>query len=162
MSAIQTRLQSDLQGLIQGLNLIGTTGATGSIGTNVFTQLLGETLNVDAFPAVFINVEGEQEREQNEGENFEEDGVTYPVKILIVDLMRPAYQTARDDYYTWRHAIAQMLRDLLIYPLLPTTPECFRILVRNLPIVTLELKRQQFVVCGMVAECDTTETKVRV
>lgn len=161
MTVIQTRLLTDLQTLIQGLNLQGTTGATGSIGQNVFVQLLGETLNIDTWPAVLLTTEGEAEEEQNEAENFEEDGVTYPVKIFICDPMRPAYQTARDDYFSWRHAIAQALRDLVIYPLLPTTPECHRVRLRNLPIVPAELKQKQYVVCGMVALCDTNEPRVR-
>ena len=162
MSAIQTRLLSDLQAQIQALDLTGSTGATGDIGQNIFVQLLNETLNITTWPAVLLSVEGEAEEEQNEAENFEEDCVTYPVKILLVDTMRPGYQKARDDYYSWRHAIAQALRGLVNYPLLTNTPECHVIYVRNLPIVTVELKRQQFVVCGVVALCHTNESRVRV
>lgn len=158
MSAIHDRLATDLQAVIQTLELSGSSGVIGDIGDNVYVQLAEEELNV-LFPCVLVSTVGESEEE---GESdLEDDVVVYPVRISILDQMAPNYQQRRATYQSWRHQIARKLRGLVNYPLLENVPELHDVRLRNLPTVDPRLPEQAFFQAGMVAMCFTNETRSR-
>ena len=158
MSAIHDRLLTDLQGLIQSLDLSGSSGVIGDIGSNVYVQLAEEELNV-LFPCVLVSSVGETEEE---GESdLEDDVVIYPVRISILDQVAPNYQQRRPTYQDWRHQIARKLRGLVNYPLLDNVPELHDVRLRNLPTVDPRLPEHAFFQAGLVALCYTNETRTR-
>jgi len=158
-ATIHDRLETDFKTYIVNLNLLSTTGKTGSIGQNVIVQNLLEKLHVPSWPAVLITAQALSEEEEDG--SFEEDYVVYPVMILICDVSRPQIQQCRADYLAWRHAIAQHLRGLVNYPLLPNCPEMQDVRVRNNPILPDSMAVKEYVQSGLIALCHTTEPRLR-
>jgi len=160
---ISDRLLTGLQSLIASLNLQATSNATTSIGAKVFAQLLPERLAIGNMPCVILTYMGETEEEPNDVENFEEQGVTYPVSVLIVDQMRTQYQLARPDYLNWRHAIKTVLRNRPRFNpqphMLDNVPELANIRLRNKPVWVPKLADDQLMVSAFAALCDTNETR---
>jgi hypothetical protein len=155
---ICNRLIVNLVSFIQGLNLQGTPGVTGNIGSNVYAQWESEGLNIQ-LPAVIVTTQGMTEEEGDS--SFEEDYVTYPILILVVDHAHPAFQEALADYLRWRHDIARNLRGLVAYPLLPDCPELHDVRLRNLPIADERIPYRQYVRSGFIALCHTNEPRLR-
>jgi hypothetical protein len=159
-TSIQGRLLLDLVTLIKSLNLVSATAATGSIGDNVLGMAIAEELNVAVYPAVLVYVPDSGEEEEDDS-TYEADAVVYPCPILIVDQMRGNFQQARDDYSSWRHAIAQALRGLVAYPLLPNCPELADVRLRNAPPIPRDTLLHPIFRSGLTATCHTTEPRVR-
>lgn len=159
-AALHDRLQTDLQALVQGLALVGAAGIVGDIGQQVFVQTGKDPLLIGAFPCVVITAQGESE-EEGPDSTFEDDSVTYPARLLICDSALASVQQARAIYAGWRHTIAQTLRGLVAYPLLPNCPELVNVEVRNLAVFPEDAVKQGRVVSGLVALCDTTEPRLR-
>ena len=154
------RCQTDLAALVAALNLQGTPGVTGNVGSNVFTQAILDEAGLK-FPCVVVAIEDEAETEEEGEGNFEQDGVAYPVRVLICDRVSARYQDARADYLRWRHAIARRIRDLATYPLLPNVGEAWTVTIRPLKVFDPRLPQYQFLVSGLVAVVHCTEDRQR-
>jgi hypothetical protein len=151
--AIWDRAEQDIQGLIQGLNLTCADGSTGNIGDNVYVQSIWDQLNIQTWPCVLVSAQDVQEQELES--DFEEDWVAYPVVVLICDQQQVDFQSTRGTYLSWRQQIAQMLRDrerVVPQPvLLPTTPECSRIVVEDGPNLPADCPVLAFVYSSLTA-----------
>jgi len=159
LATLHDRLETDLQALIQGMNLQSVSGKTGNIGSNVVVQNLTEKLHVPKWPAVLVTAKALAEEE--DGGSFEEDYVVYPVLVLVCDIARPQIQSLRPDYLSWRHDIMQRLRGLVNYPLLPNCPETQVIEVRAAPVLPDDVEAKQYVQSGLTALCHTSEARRR-
>ena len=158
--SIQDRLEQDITLLVQGLNLqslnqppLAPVGNPG-IGTNVFTQMLPEQLNVAAFPAVLVTSFGERARD--EGSTFEQRLTIFPVRIMILDAAQPYFQARRGDYEYWHQTIAATLEGMTNYPLFPDVPECYTVDVEELTSIDPRLPESQWFRGGLVAQCRTS------
>lgn len=165
-ATLHERLMEDVQSLVIGLNLTGSSGATGSVGQNVAVQWQEERLDLPAYPAVVVSCQGEAEDVTTELSTSEYKGTTYPVRVLIVDQARTDFQAARLDYLAWRKSIRDALHEkgnvpvppATVPPLLPNSAECAYVRVR--PLKTSErAPKVPLVVSGAVAECFCTETR---
>jgi len=165
---IHDRLQQDLALVIQAMNLVGSKNdagqtVTGDIGENVFTQLNFDESNIK-YPCVLLTCEDETE-EDDDATSFEEDGVIYPVRILICDRVSTRWQNSRADYLRWRWTIQQTLLGLPAgvqgASFLPDVPECWDIRLRRLKVYDAKLPQYQFMVSGLVALCRTMTPRWR-
>ncbi len=160
-TCVHDSCQQDIALLIQAL--LNTSSLAGLAGTipnvqAVFTQMVDERLSMQ-FPAVLVSIEDEAEEEGDS--DFEEDGVIYPVKVVVLDAMTPFYQQRRPYYLLWRRNLAMMLRGRCEPPVLPNTPECFDIRIRNKAVIPGSTKGAQLVVSGFTALCHTVEVRER-
>ena len=155
---VPVRLENDLVSLIQGMGLLGDSGVTGDIGQNVYKQWESEGLNIQ-LPAVIVTMQGMTEEEGDS--SFEEDYVTYPLLVIIVDHARPAFQAANDVYQRWRHDIMRTLRGLVAYPLFPNVPELHDVRMRPLPVADDRIPFRQYARTGFIALCHTNEPRLR-
>jgi len=158
--SVQDRLEQDISLLVQGLALqslnlppLNPSGNPG-IGSNVFTQMLPEQLNVIQFPAVLVSSFGERARD--EGSTFEQRLVIYPIRVTILDVAQPYFQSRRGDYEWWSQQIAATLEGLTNYPLFPDVPECYAVDVEELTSIDPRLPESQFFRGGLVAHCRTS------
>lgn len=156
-TSIYDRAMGDLQTLLAALNLSVPAGmfenpVVGNVGTNVFVQMFPETTN-EIYPCLLLTCEDETEEDDEETDNFNGDGVIYPVRILICDRVSERYREARPVYQLWRLIVQQTLLGLPTgpIPLLANTPECWDIKVRRLRVFDPKLPQYQFLVSGMVA-----------
>ncbi len=158
-SDLQDRLLADLQVLIFGLDLIGSS-ATGSIAGNVYVRTLDrpQRMTMD-YPAILLATDGLEE-EEGPG-NFEEDEVWYPIGIYVLNTAIGNPDQQRADYRAWRRTIARALRGLVNPPVLPNTPEVIVGKLKNLPVTQVKIPEKEWVVSSMVSLWQTFEARER-
>lgn len=163
---IHDRLQQDLAAILIALNLQGSKDGkgntvTGNVGTNVYTEQTFDESNVK-YPCIVLCYEDESEEDDDEAANFEEDGVIYPIRLLICDRTSQRWQDSRPDYLRWRWTVSQVLLGLDANPgFFPDVPECWGIRLRRLKIYDPQAPKYQFMVSGMVVLCRTVTPRWR-
>lgn len=166
-TSIHDRCMGDLAAILAALNLQGAVDGqghtiVGNIGSRVFEQMLPDESNI-TLPCLLATTADEPVEDDEEGSNFEADGVIYPVRILICDRVSARWQDARPTYQLWDFIITQTLEGLETgpFPFLPNTPECWKIRVRRLNVFDFKAPQYQFLVSGMVARCHTLTPRWR-